>query len=352
MNFRYAVFAISLSVIPSFAAAAAEACKPRVLHSLQLATLRDSRAGLPVMFGATPGLLVIDSAGVTQSASEANRKSVPVSGGAEGFTSARTSYAGIAGTLSAKTVDALGLTANETGVRYTGAASGKRERKVSVRDFAIQGLSPFATEFLLAESEGRVADFAGTFSINSFSEFSFDLDLDFPGRTVQFRSREACGGPPADWPAASIASVRFTLDGNGFFKLPVIVDGKTMQAILDTGSVGTTLDFGYAAQAFRVKDTDPTLTPITQTADGRAVYSRPFTSIGFEGVTVADPTLILIPGIRGRSEGAPTGSRVDREKRGTLPPLVLGMSVLRQMRVYFDFVDKIIHFARSEAPKP
>ena len=54
----------------------------------------------------------------------------------------------------------------------------------------------------------------------------------------------------------------------------------------------------------------------------------------------------------GRSEGAPTGSRVDREKRGTLPPLILGMSVLRHMRVYLAFDEKMIYFAKGASAAP
>jgi hypothetical protein len=348
VNFRRTVFAISLSVVPSLAAAAAD-CAPRLLHSVPLVTLRDSRAALPVTFGATPGVLIVDSAAVAQAPIDTARKSVPITGSnVEDFTAARTNYAGIAGSLTPKTVQALGLTANETGVRFTGAASGRREMKVSVQDFAIHGLSPFSTEFLVSEGDSRVADYAGTFAINNYTALSFDLDFDFAARTARMFARD-CAGRPADWTAAAVAKVKFKVDGNGFITLPVMLDGKEVQAVLDTGSVPTTIDFGFASRSFRFKENDPSLTQVTQMDDGRAVYRRPFSSIGFEGISIADPQLLLVPGIRGRSEGAPTGSRVDRDKRGTIPPLVLGMSVLRHLRVYFAFDERAVYFAPSAA---
>jgi hypothetical protein len=352
MNFRRTVFAISLSLMPPVTAAAAEDCKPRLLHSLPLVAMRDSRMALPVMFGATQGTLIVDSAAVAAAPADAARKSVPVTGGnLEDLTAARTSYAGISGTLTRKAVETLGLSPLETGARFTGAASGRREYKVVVPEFTIHGLSPISTEFLV-DDEARLATHSGTFAINNFRQFSFDLDLDFGARTAKLFSREDCAGQdlerPADWTAASVAKVSFKIDGNGYFAIPVTLDGKTVQALVDTGAVATTLDFGYASRSLGVREKDPLLKVVTQMEDGRVVYSRPFKSISFGDVTVADPTLLLVPGIRGRSEGAPTGSRVDREKRGTIPPLVLGMSALRQLRVYFAFDERLIYLAPSE----
>jgi hypothetical protein len=352
VNIRRTIFAISLSLLPPLipsAASAAADCQPRLLHSVPLVTLRDSRSALPVTFGATPGVLIIDSAAVAQPPIDASRKSVPITGSnVEDFTAARTNYAGIAGSLTPKTVQALGLTANETGVRFSGAASGRREMKVSVQDFAIHGLSPFATEFLVSDGDSRVADYAGTFAINNFTALSFDLDLDFAARTARMFARD-CAGPPGDWTKSPVAKVKFKIDGNGFITLPVMLDGKEVAAVLDTGSVPTTIDFGFASRNFRFKENDPSLTQVTQMDDGRAVYTRPFRTVGFEGISVANPQLLLVSGIRGRSEGAPTGSRVDRDKRGTIPPLVLGMSVLRHLRVYLAFGERVLYFAPSAA---
>ena len=122
--------------------------------------------------------------------------------------------------------------------------------------------------------------------------------------------------------------------------------------MLDTGSPLTTLDFGYASRRWRVRKDDPALTKIGELADGRVVYSRPFQSIAIGDISVTDPTIMLVPGITGRSEGPPTGSRIDLDKRGSLPPLIIGMSVLRQLRVHIAFDEKRLYFARSEAVSP
>ncbi|MGE4064589.1 MAG: aspartyl protease family protein [Rhodospirillaceae bacterium] len=351
MNLRYAVVTVSFlfsSVAPFGAAAAGDTCQPDVLHSLPLVAFRDGRAGLPVTFGEKQGALVLDTTAVAQGG-DAARKSVPVTGGLETMTAVRSNYTGIAGTLTQKTVDELGLSPTETGARYGGAGGGRRELKVLVPDFAIQGQSPSSTEFLISTGDSRLSEYAGTFAINNFRQFDFDFDLDFPGRGARLIARGKCAGAPADWSASPVARVSFSLDGNGYLEIPITLDGKEFAALLDTGSPSTTLDFGSASRTFRIKDTDADLKAVTQTAEGRTVYSRPFTSIAFGDVAVAGPQILLVPGFRGKSEGAPTGSRVDRDRRGALPPVIVGMSVLRQLRLYFAFDERVIYIARSDA---
>lgn len=346
-----AIFAVSLIAAAPLPAAAAGDCKPpQVLHTMSMVGLRDGRFAIPVTFGASQGALVLDSADVSDPPLDGRRKTVPATNTRiEEWTVAAPSYAGIAGSLTEKTVRDLGLTPSSTGARIIEAGVERAERKVSVHDFAMLGLTPLDTQFVVSEGDSRTADYSGTFSINNFRQFSFDLDLDFAGGSAKLVSRDRCPGPPADWQAASIASLRFIVDGNGYLRIPVTVDGRKLEAVLDTGSPITTLDFGTASRSLRVRENDPALAKVAETSDGRAVYSRPFGAVAFGDVSVADPTLILVPGITGRSEGPPTGSRVDRDKKGTLAPLVIGMSVLRPLHLYFAFDEKRLYVAQGEA---
>ena len=358
MNFRHAIFVISLIVVPALPATAASGCKPpQVLHSMQMVPLRDGRIAVPVTFGTTPGTLILDSTDISDPPTDRARprnKTVPgINNGVEDWRNYNLpSYVGIVGSLTMKTVQELGLTPNNTGSRIMVGDRDRPEKKVTVKQFSFQGLSPFRTQFLVSANEGSAADYSGTFSINNFKQFSFDIDLDFVARTVRFFSRDHCRRRAVDWSASTIENLKFTIDGNGYIRFPVTLDGKKLSALLDTGSPLTTLDFGYASRRWRVRKDDPALTKIGELADGRVVYSRPFQSIAIGDISVTDPTIMLVPGITGRSEGPPTGSRIDLDKRGSLPPLIIGMSVLRQLRVHIAFDEKRLYFARSEAVSP
>ena len=193
MNFRHAIFVISLIVVPALPATAASGCKPpQVLHSMQMVPLRDGRIAVPVTFGTTPGTLILDSTDVSDPTrltgpGRATRRCPASTMGSKDYRNYNLpSYAGIAGSLTMKTVQELGLTPNLTGLKITGAGRDRPEKKVTVKQFSFQGLTPFRTQFLVSVNEGSAADYSGTFSINNFRQFSFDIDLDFVTGIIRF----------------------------------------------------------------------------------------------------------------------------------------------------------------------
>ena len=349
MSIRNAVLAISFVALPTLSAEGAEECAPlEALHSMQLKQLRDGRVAMPVVFGETAGHLILDSADVAH---------VPEDGGATRTTSnasiglgneivRQPNYAGIVGTLTTSAVEELGLSPSNTGARVRTSSGGYRsEQKVSVDEFSFQGLSPFETQFIVSTDEGEGAAYLGTFSINNYRQFNFDIDLDFLRRSARLFSRERCEGQTVDWPNTEVGSVTFTIDGNGFIRFPVNIDGEEFSAVLDTGSSITTVDFGYARRQLDFDEDDPKLTKVAEAADGRAIYKRSFESISFGDVALANPELYLVPGVATRNETRQTGSRINRSKRGTIPPLIVGMTTLRQLRVFIAYDENKIYFA-------
>lgn len=352
MKLKQVIFATTLILIPSLPAVAADACNPpQSLHSIPMIPLRDGRMAMPVTLNTVSSALVLDSADVAELPLDAPRnKVVPsISNGLENFNNNRPDYSGIIGSLTMKAVQDLELTPDITGARIVGAGGDKPEEKVEIEQFAFHGLGPFKTEFLVSVEEGDAeAGHLGSFAVNNFRQFNFDFDLDFVDRNLRFFSRNHCLGQAVDWAESIIASVRFTIDGNGYIRFPVSLDGKEVTALLDTGSPITTLDLAYAGRSLQIGEDDPALTKVTELADGRAIYSRPFKSVAFGDVVVANPTVVLVPGMSGRGDGPRTGSRIDRDKRGSLPPLVVGMSILRHMRLHIAFDEKRLYFAQAE----
>ncbi len=356
MKLKQAIFASSVSFALALPAAAASDCvAPRVLHTMPMVALRDGRFAIQVMFGAEPGKLVLDSAGVAvPTVGQARQTAVPTTRTdlQEAVVDAP-SYAGVAGSLTSAAVQKLGLKSDVTGGRVVAGGKDRSEEKVTVPELSFQGLTPFKTQFLIAKDDGRTLDYSGTFSINNFRQISFEFDLDFAARTVRFFSREHCSERAVDWTTPTVSTLKFTIDGNGYIRFPVTVDGKEVLAVLDTGLGVTSLDFAYAGRIFGIKKGDPSLTKVRELPDGRVVYSRPFQTIAFGDIKVESPTIILVPDALGRGEGtAPTGSRVNRATSGSLPPLVVGMSVLRNLRVHISPDEGRLYFAQGEPRAP
>jgi hypothetical protein len=86
------------------------------------------------------------------------------------------------------------------------------------------------------------------------------------------------------------------------------------------------------------------------------IYRRQFTSLSFEGVTIANPEINLVPDeIRARmpNKNRPkTGSltRGDTVTSG-LPDMTLGMSTLGKMHVYIAYRDRKVYITQA-APAP
>jgi hypothetical protein len=344
--------AVCLVWTPVLSASAASGCKPpQVLHSMPMVPMRDGRPAIPVMFDAMQGTLILDSAGIAVPSVDKTLRKKITNPALDEMTApateaeAASDKTGVVGTLTRRTARQFGLALQSA---VPEGPSRARPEKVFVPKFYMGGLSPFNAHFAVSADNGESAEYSGTFSINNFRQFSFDIDLDFGAKTVRFFSREHCDGRAVDWISPTIAAVSFTVDGNGFIRFPAILDGKKVKAILGTGAAQSTLDLGYAGSSFGIKSGDPSLEKIGDAPDGRAVYRRSFVSIAFGEVSIPNPIIVLLSRVSQRGEGAPTGSHVDRDDESRSgPPLIIGASTLRQTRLNISYDERRLYFAAA-----
>jgi predicted aspartyl protease len=195
-----------------------------------------------------------------------------------------------------------------------------------------------------------------------------DLDLDFAAHKLAFFSPDHCEGKVVYWPAAAVAVVpmrnagsrppsalasqRFTLQTERIM-IPVTLDGKQMDALIDTGSTTNVLKLSVAEGRFDVDLKAPDVQPLGQLGGNASAktYRKRFATLSFEGVTVTNPVLDLIPDKQTGAfgEDTPTGSLIHPQDRG-LPDLIIGMSVLSKLHMYVAYKERKVYITAGAAP--
>lgn len=292
------VVAVTLLLIASTlpaAAAADDACRPVPAARVALSFLPDGHPTVPVVVSGKPLTFAVD-------------------------TGATNSF------LTQEAADALGLASepfrNGPGVELFGGA--RLQRYVESPDLSVGGLR--ATGVPLVVVPVRTLNLAIDGILGSNVVRSYDADFDFPGGKLTLLQ-------PGDCPEAATSgrgAVPFTLDPFAKIDLTVQIDGKDVDAVLDTGATHIVLEMETAESLFGFEGDDPRLKLVHRTAAGLSYYSFPFKTLALGGVTITDPPVYLVP----RADSRDTNKR-----------MLLGMSVLRRFHPLIDYRRHKLYFA-------
>ncbi|HEX4370130.1 MAG TPA: retropepsin-like aspartic protease [Rhizomicrobium sp.] len=164
-----------------------------------------------------------------------------------------------------------------------------------------------------------------------------DVDLDFGAERVNFFSTDHCEGKVVYWPHQVLSVVSVKLE-QGHIDLPVTLDGHPLHALIDTGATRTTLNLTRAVEKLDFSPNSSSPPGAFKDAPNAQIYPRRFGALSFEGVTVANPVIIVQPLQSGGSDNrAALGSRaehMDDETNRLSPDMIVGMDVLRRLHLY------------------
>jgi len=307
-------------------AAAAADCKLVKFMTLDMTPLSDGRVTVPVQLMDRPSALLLDTAG--------------------GY-----------GSISPATMAALGLFQAETPPQPKPAVNAPPPPPplplVLMPSLTLGG-AEFKSVNLVVMSGEEAATIAngpdgkpmydGLFAPDLF--LKLDLEADFGANKATFFSQDHCPGQVVYWPAAAIAELPFTLEGANAITFEVMLDGKPVKALLDTGAVSTTLDLVTARRTFDVDTDEAGVEKIEGVTDG---YQKRFKSLAFGDIALSNPLIAMTP-MREAKAVDVRGSRTKRETVLETPPLVIGMSTLRRFHIYFAFGEKKLYITPASAP--
>jgi predicted aspartyl protease len=319
--------AFGVGVAGMVSPALAAECKPLVVQVAAPMTPSRGVPAIPVEIGGVPKRLVVDTASPFSTMSQPAIKEMNLN------------------TLKARTriVNAAGLSSD----RYVILPSLKigASKTDNVRFMAGSEPGP------MDRTDSSVAGRLGTDIIKNF-----DVDMDFGAHTLNLISQDHCEGKELYWAAPAVAIVPMRFGAGGKPVIAATLDGKTLEAVIDTGSANTSVNLDIAEDRFNLKPDDPDMQPVGQLGANPAakVYRRKFKTLTFEGVTVTDPTIVLLPDevkARLQNNGPRAGSLIrGEEETQRLPDMILGMSILSKLHVYIAYKERKVTITQATPP--
>jgi len=315
-----------LAVNASPAAAAAQCGPLKIMTSLDVKPDQAGRPMITAMINDKPVALLVDTGGGLSS-------------------------------LTKRAVRELNLQTSESRVRLTNIAGGSENLEVRLPSIALGGLRLEGPYFMVLpgdeDSRPPMEIFGGVLGSEMLS--NVDFDFDFSTNKVNLISQDHCAGNVVYWPSPAVAVVPFTFSQAGHITFRMELDGRRVNAMLDTGASITVLNLDIARRTFRVDVNAPEVEKVGEIGRNQTgVYRRRFKTIAFEGVTVANPMITMYPDLMGGSSlGETRTGSIIRDTRGGLPDVILGMNVLSEMHVYIASKERKLYItAASPQPAP
>jgi predicted aspartyl protease len=240
-------------------------------------------------------------------------------------------------------------------IRYSevNLAGEESHQAASVDSFSIGQLTTKSVEFVVAPERYLFHDepqYAGILAPNILK--NYDVDIDFGGNKLSLLSPDHCEGKVIYWPANAVAVVPMRVLRSGHILVPVNLDGKEVNAILDTGAYTTTLMMPVAEDDFGLKMGSPDTPKSAEMPDrpGTPIYEHKFSSLNFGGVSVSNLSVAILPDfLRNKSGGPQLGSRLgSNAAHEQVPDMLIGMNVLRHLHVYIAYREQKLYITQVD----
>jgi hypothetical protein len=214
--------------------------------------------------------------------------------------------------------------------------------RVRAATFEIGGVTGKSMQLVVANDKemGKTKPWNGRMTGDMFAQY--DIDFDFAGKKLSFMTASTCTEKEiVTWATTVVAIIPMKLV-NGKMTVPVSVQGKTVDAVIDTGSTQTVMRRDIA-ESIGLKADTPDMMPDGDVRDGmgQPVYKHTFSEIAFSGVTAANvPVRIQTNSMVHPINRTPVlGSRAQfaADPATKVAPLAIGMDVLHQLHIYAAF---------------
>lgn len=258
---------------------------------------------------------------------------------------------GIASQLSQAVVKQLGMREVDSEIGLINVDGQKSDKKVVAKDVVIGNARLTNVDFQVMPNMQIDAD--GIFTAST----AYDIDLDFGAGKLNLFSPQHCEGKVVYWKAPAVAAVPINT-GQNHIQLEVTLNGRTMNAIFDTGASNTILSQDYARRILGLGPDSPDMAKagFANNDPNLPIYRHVFDSIAFEGVVVNHPRVGIAPDLSSKGEDKSLvipGSLIDRYADHLKPPpLTIGMNVLKQLHIYLAFKEHKAYITAAETSAP
>jgi len=204
---------------------------------------------------------------------------------------------------------------------------------VTVNSFKLGSFEGKNYAFVANSASGGGA-FDGTLAPDLFR--NFDVELDFANQTMTLFKPHACDGRAVYWTPAYL-SLPMRITDSGHIRIKVQVDGKDLNAVVDTGASSSAMTLDDAKDLFDIKpDGGLTKAEALTGSNGGVLpsYTYGFKTLSLGEITLNHPQIRLYEGSNVlRSEGA---------------QLILGMKELRFLHLYLAYQEREMYISVGE----
>jgi predicted aspartyl protease len=231
------------------------------------------------------------------------------------------------------TVTALGIPSEvvpQSGLYIYGGIPLRRFAHVS--EFRLGRMKVGAMDFPLLPPNFLPPDLDGIIAPDLL--YNFDVDFDFANAKLNLFSKDHCEGKVIYWTrnAAAVVKIPVRTDDALHFVFPVELDGKEVEATLDTGASGSGLSLDTAEDLFDLKEDSPSMRHVSGPNGIKDAYIYPFKTLSFDGVTVDHPDILMV-------------SDRDSKMGGARAKLIIGMNVLRHLHLYIAYHERTLYLS-------
>lgn len=196
------------------------------------------------------------------------------------------------------------------------------------------GWKPIDISFFVVPGDVMKPPYDGVFAADLLSKF--DIEFDFSNSTLNLFSPVHCPDRVVYWTKDPAAKIPFELNEYHEIEIPIELDGRAMKAIVSTGSPRTFASFERLESDFDIGVGSAGL-KASPSFDGKGdTYEYPFKTLSFEGVTIRNPNIVLVPSL---TQSISHGPDV----------IVIGADLLQRFHFYIDYRAKAIYLTSATA---
>ena len=256
--------------------------------------------------------------------------------------------------ISSQVADELGLVRRQGGLKLY-SVSGDYSDEVVQTSFKLGRVFAKKKDFMIMQNtlthdDERIGGLLGPDILKYY-----DTEIDFGADKLNLLSPDHCEGKVIYWPATAVAVVPMRVLASGHIIVPVKLDGHTVMATLDTGASNSTLNQLEAeSYGLTMGSTDtPRVGELAGRAANASIYRHTFKTLEFEGITMSNPIIDILPEQMGHLlKNTPgLGTRLaDPKYDDEKPPMLLGMNVLKHLHLYIAYKEEKLYITPAEVP--
>lgn len=232
-------------------------------------------------------------------------------------------------------VDELKLDRKTIPIEFTLPGGVKTHTEATTHTFTIGGLTAHGFGLAVMPASAFV-DFESDGLLGPDILSNYDVDFDFAHAKFNLFSQDHCEGKVVYWAKdGAFARIPFSFVDHLHIAAPVVLDGKDVTAVIDTGAEQTMMSLS-TARTLGIDVTAANVTKEKGSINGTAeamIYHYPFSSLSLQGITISHPDIAIIPDFN------LTGAQI-----------VLGVETLRRLHLYIAYKEKALYVTPAETP--